>query len=185
MTTVTVLKFPTVDGAGHFLNRIEHLQTQHLITLHDAAIVSWPAGKKGPSTRQLVDLMSAGAMSGMFWGMLFGMLFFTPLFGMAVGAAFGALGGAFRDYGSDDEFIKQVRSQVTEGTSALFLMTSDAVVERVADAMQNAEFEIIATNLSKDQEQKLREAFGQQLSSGKPVMAIIEHLVGMPSTAGF
>jgi len=162
MATVTVLKFPTVEGADDALSRVQDLQKQHLIKLHDAAIVSWPAGKKSPRTRQLVDLVSAGALSGMFWGMLFGLIFFTPLFGMAVGAAFGALGGAFRDYGIDDDFIKRVRSQVTEGTSALFLMTSEAVMDRVADAMKSAKFEIIATNLSKEQEQKLREAFGQE-----------------------
>jgi len=162
MATVTVLKFPTVEGADDALSRVQDLQKQHLIKLHDAAIVCWPAGKKSPRTRQLVDLVSAGALSGMFWGMLFGLIFFTPLFGMAVGAAFGALGGAFRDYGIDDDFIKRVRSQVTEGTSALFLMTSEAVMDRVADAMKDAKFEIIATNLSKDQEQKLREAFGQE-----------------------
>src|ERR1700736_3362827 len=97
-------------------------------------------------------------MSGMFWRILLGFVFATPLFGMAVGAALGALGGAFRDYGIDDNFIKQVRSQVTEGTSALFLMTSDAVMDRVADAMKDVKFEFIATNLSKEQEQKLREA---------------------------
>jgi uncharacterized membrane protein len=44
----------------------------------------------------------------------------------------------------------------------LFLMTSEAVMDRVVDAMKNAKFEIIATNLSKEQEQKLREAFGQE-----------------------
>jgi uncharacterized membrane protein len=49
---------------------------------------------------------------------------------------------------------------VTEGTSALFLMTSDAVLDRVAEAMKDIQFEIIATNLSHEQEQKLREAFG-------------------------
>jgi uncharacterized membrane protein len=81
---------------------------------------------------------------------------------MAVGAAFGALGGAFQDYGIDDDFIKRVRSQVTQGTSALFLMTSEAVTDRVVDAMKNVKFEIIATNLSKEQEHKLREAFGQK-----------------------
>lgn len=62
---------------------------------------------------------------------------------------------------SDCNFIKRIRSKVTEGTSALFLMTSDAVMDRVADAMKNMKFEIIATNLSKDQEAKLHEAFGQ------------------------
>jgi uncharacterized membrane protein len=162
MATVTVLKFPTAEGAIAVLSRVLELQKQHLIKLHDAAIVSWPVGKKSPRTRQLVDLVSVGALSGMFWSMLFGMIFFTPLFGMAVGAAFGALGGAFRDYGIDDDFIKRIRSQVTEGTSALFLMTSEAVMDRVVDAMKDAQFEIIATNLSKEQEQKLREAFGQE-----------------------
>jgi uncharacterized membrane protein len=100
-------------------------------------------------------------MSGMFWGMLLGLIFAAPLFGMAIGAAFGALGGSFRDYGIDDDFIKKVREQVTEGTSALFLMTSDAVLDRVAEAMSHVKFEIIATNLSKEQEAKLHEAFGQ------------------------
>ena len=136
MATVTVLKFATPDGAQGALGKIQELQSQHLINLHDAAIVSWPAGKKSPSTKQLVNLVSAGAVSGMFWGMLFGLIFITPLFGLAIGAAVGALGGAFRDYGIDDDFIKKVRSQVTEGTSALFLMTSEAVVDRVADAMR-------------------------------------------------
>ena len=53
-----------------------------------------------------------------------------------------------------------MRSQVTEGTSALFLMTSGVVQDRVAEAVKaKADFEIIATNLSKDQEDKLRETF--------------------------
>ncbi len=162
MATVTVLKFPTAEGANEALLWVQHLQKQHLIKLHDAAIVSWPVGKKHPRTRQLVDLVSAGALGGMFWGLLFGLIFFTPLAGMAVGAAFGALAGAFRDYGIDDDFIKRIRSQVTEGTSALFLMTSEAVMDRVAGVMKNVQFEILATNLSREQEHKLREAFGQE-----------------------
>ena len=162
MATVTVLKFATAEGANNALSQVQDLQKQQLIKLHNAAIVSWPAGKKSPKTKQLVNLAGIGAMSGMFWGMLLGFIFATPLFGMAVGAAFGALGRAFRDYGIDDDFIKRVRSQVTEGTSALFLMTSEAVLDRVVDAMKNVKFEIIATNLSKEQEQKLHEAFGEE-----------------------
>ena len=161
MATVTVLLFPDATGANDTLERIRKLQQQQLITLRDAAVVSWPVGKKSPKIRQLIDLVGAGAMSGMFWGMLFGLIFLNPFFGMAVGATFGALGGAFADYGINDEFINRIRSQVTEGKSALFLMTSDAVVDRVADELKATKFEIIATNLSKEQEAKLREAFGQ------------------------
>ncbi len=162
MATVTVLKFPTTDGANSALTRLGELQKQALIKIHDAAIVTWPQGKKAPKTKQLVELVGMGAMSGMFWGTLLGFIFAVPLFGMAVGAAFGALGGAFRDYGIDDDFIKQVRTKVTEGTSALFLMTSDAVMDRVVDGMKGFKFEILATNLSKEQEQKLREAFAHE-----------------------
>jgi len=159
MATISVLKFSTADGAEQALGTVQSLSKQHLINLHDAAIVTWPEGKKKPKTRQLADLAGMGALDGAFWGMLFGLIFFVPFFGMALGAAMGALAGKFSDYGIDDDFIKSVQNQVTEGTSALFLMTSEAVVDKVADAMKGLDFEIAATNLSKEEEDALRGAF--------------------------
>ncbi len=159
MATITVLKFDNAEGAGEALDTVQSLTKQQLITLHDAAIVTWPEGKKQPKTKQLANLAGIGALDGAFWGMLFGLIFFVPFFGMAVGAAMGALSGKFADYGIDDDFIKSVQKQVTEGTSALFLMTSDAVMDKVADAFKGVEFELIASNLSKEQEDELRAAF--------------------------
>lgn len=159
MATITVLKFDNAEGAGEALDTVQSLSKQHLINLHDAAIVTWPEGKKKPKTKQLANLAGVGALDGAFWGMLFGLIFFVPFFGMAVGAAMGALSGKFADYGIDDDFIKSVQNQVTEGTSALFLMTSDAVMDKVADAFKGVEFELIASNLSKEQEDELRAAF--------------------------
>jgi uncharacterized membrane protein len=40
-------------------------------------------------------------------------------------------------------------------------MSSDAVMDRVSERLKNTKFEIIATNLSQDQEEKLRELFAQ------------------------
>mgnify|MGYP000075438437 CR=1 FL=1 len=159
MATLTVLKFDTPEGAAGMLDKIKSLQKQQLIKLQDAATVTWPEGKKGPKTKQAVNLAGLGALDGAFWGMLFGLIFFVPFFGMAIGAAMGALAGKFADYGIDDDFIKTIREQVTEGTSALFLMTSDAVVDKVADAFKDVQFELLTTNLSKDEEAQLREAF--------------------------
>ena len=161
MATLTVLKFPTASGADEMLSVLEGLQKQQLITIQDAAIVTWETGKKKPKTRQLQNMAGAGALMGAFWGMLFGLLFFIPILGLAVGAGMGALAGSFADVGIDDKFINQVRSQVTEGTSALFLMTSGVVQDRVAEAVKanGLTFEIIATNLPKEQEDKLRETF--------------------------
>ncbi len=112
------------------------MQTQQLINIQDAAVVSWEQGKKKPKTRQLNNLAGAGALGGAFWGMLFGLIFFVPLLGLAVGAAMGALTGSMADVGIDDKFINGVKQRVTPGTSALFLLTSDAVVDRVEGCLR-------------------------------------------------
>ena len=105
-----------------------------------------------------------GALDGAFWGLLFGLLFFIPFLGMAIGAGMGALAAHFADVGIDDNFIKEVRSQVTPGTSALFLMTQNAVQDRVLERAKTdlPKFELIASNLSKDEEAKLRDAFATE-----------------------
>jgi uncharacterized membrane protein len=162
MATLTVLKFSTPDGAQKMLSKVQALQKAELIKIQDAAIVSWPQGKKSPKTKQLVDLAGVGALQGAFWGMLFGLIFFVPFFGLAVGAAFGALGGKMADYGISDDFIKKTREKVTEGTSALFLMTSDAVQDKVLEELKGGEFELIASNLSKEQEDQLKAAFAEE-----------------------
>jgi len=163
MANLIVLKFPTSQGAEDMLQTLQILQKQQLIQIDDGAIVSWPAGAKSPKTQQLSQGAATGALAlgGAFWGMLFGLLFFVPFFGMAVGAAMGALAGHFAHYGIDENFIKQVRSQVTEGTSALFLLAREAVIDKVSDAVKGKQFEIISTSLSKEQEAELRETFGQ------------------------
>ncbi len=162
MTTLTVWKFSSPTGAGEALAKLANLQKQQLVEIQDAAIVEWSQGKKKPKTRQAVNLAGAGALSGAFWGMLFGILFFVPLFGMAVGAAMGALSGHFADYGIDDNFIKSVRDQVTEGTSALFLLTGSATVDKLQDELKGKMGTLIRSNLSKEQEAALNEAFGEE-----------------------
>jgi uncharacterized membrane protein len=162
MANLTVLKFETVDGAEKALKVVEDLSKKQLITLHDAAIVTWPEGKKKPKTKQLTSMTGVGALSGAFWGMLFGLIFFIPIFGLVVGAAMGALSGSMADVGISDDFIKSVRSKVTEGSSALFLMTSNAVQDKVVEAAKGMKFEIIASNLSKEEEDKLHAAFDEE-----------------------
>lgn len=161
MATLTVWKFSTADSADEAVRTLEQLQSQELIKVHDAAVVSWPADKKKPRTRQLHNMAGAGALGGAFWGLLFGLIFFVPLFGLAIGAAAGAIGGSFADVGIDDDFIKRVRQQVTPGTSALFALTSDAVVDRVRESFGGLQAELLETNLSKEDEAKLREVFAE------------------------
>ena len=162
MATLTVWKFQNPEGAEKAVQTLGDLQKQDLIKVHDAAVVTWAQGKKKPKTRQLTNLAGAGALGGAFWGLLFGLLFFVPLLGMAMGAAMGALSGSLTDVGINDEFINSVRSKVTPGTSALFVMTSDAVLDKVEAAFEGQDMELIQTNLSGEDEAKLRDAFGEE-----------------------
>jgi len=159
---LTVWKFDTAEGADAASHTLEELSRQDLVTIVDAATVSWPEGRKKPKTHQLTPTKSVGALGGAFWGMLFGLIFFVPFLGAAVGAASGALVAALTDVGIDDKFIDSVREQVTEGTSALFVMTQDAVLDKIRDAFAgHGHTELIFTNLSAEQEAALREVFNE------------------------
>jgi uncharacterized membrane protein len=161
MGTLTVWKFDSAGGAENALQLLKQLQKEELIRIDDAAYVSWPPDRKKPKTQQLHDMSGAGALGGSFWGLLFGLIFFVPLLGLAVGATMGALSGSMADVGIDDGFIKEVRENVTPGTSALFVMSSNAVPDKVLERFGTTGASLISTNLSSEQEAKLREAFSE------------------------
>ena len=162
MASLLVMKFAEAGGAEKALATLVDLSKQHLVELSDAAIVFWPEGKKRPKTRQAVNLTAAGALSGGFWGMLFGFIFFMPFLGAAVGAAMGALSGSMADIGINDDFINDCRDKITEGTSALFVLADTSAADRVVDALKEHQPEIISTNLSKEQEDQLKQAFAEE-----------------------
>jgi uncharacterized membrane protein len=163
MATLTAFRFETEDGAQQAVNTIEKLQKQALIQVHDAAIVTWPAGAKKPKTKHLGHMAGMGALDGAFWGTLFGIIFFVPFLGMAIGAAMGAIGANFKDYGITDDFIKSVRQKVTAGTSAVFLLTSGGVLDKIVQSTKSLpKFELITSNLSNEQEEALRVAFASE-----------------------
>ena len=160
MATLTVWKFDDAEAADLAVSTLEGLAKQQLITVQDAATVSWPSGAKKPKTRQLHSLTGAGALGGAFWGMLFGLLFFVPLLGMAVGAAMGALTGSLSDVGIDDDFIDAIKKNVTPGTSALFVLVRRATIDKVLKGLEPfaGKGKLLQTSLNKDQEESLREA---------------------------
>jgi uncharacterized membrane protein len=162
MATLTAWKFGSPYGADDALATLEKLQGEALIQVQDAAIVSWEPGKKKPKTREMHSPKKAGALGGAFWGFLFGLIFFVPFLGAAIGAGMGAMTGSLVDVGITDDFIDRVRKRVTPGTSALFLLSSDAVIDRVTTEFADSDAELISTNLSADQEAKLREAFAHE-----------------------
>jgi uncharacterized membrane protein len=68
MQRLTVWRFDCPSGAEDAVKTLQSLTQQDLITVHDAAVVSWEASKRKPKTRQLHDVAGAGALGGAFWG---------------------------------------------------------------------------------------------------------------------
>jgi uncharacterized membrane protein len=161
MANLTVWKFDAPDKAQQALDLLLGLSKQRLVEVIDAATVTWPADAKKPKTRHMTDLAGVGALDGAFWGMLLGWIFFMPFLGMAVGALTGALSGHFANYGIGSDFIETVRSKVTPGTSALFLLTGEVTRDKVAAAVREAGLhpELIQSNLSLAEEKQLKETY--------------------------
>jgi uncharacterized membrane protein len=162
MNTLTVWMFGTAVGADEALERLRPLAARGLISVDDAAVVSWPESRRKPKLREIGSLTGPGALWGGFWGLLLGLIFLVPLAGLAFGAAAGAVAGSLVDVGIDDAFVKRVRAEVKPGTSALFVVSHGAAVEQVAEALNDLEMHLVRSNLSEEQEQRLRDVFTEE-----------------------
>ena len=66
--------------------------------------------------------------------------------------------GLLSDYGIPDQFIKDLGSTITRGTSAIFLLIRNADQNKLLAGFSQYEGTILKTSLSKEQEEKLRAA---------------------------
>lgn len=159
MSELIVFAFSNDKGASEMDEAIKKLQKEQLITLEDAAIVIRKQDGK-VKVKQAMNLVGAGTLGGAFWGMLIGLLFFAPWLGLAVGAITGAITGKLTDYGIDDDFIHEVAETIEPGGSGLFLLISKWTEDKVLDELSRFNPKIVRTSLSKEEEHKLKAAFG-------------------------
>lgn len=159
MATLSAWRFDSSAGAEEATRIVQELSRAGVVPVLDVATVSWADGAARPTTRQVREGALPSTLGVEFWALLFGLIFLVPLLGAAVGSAAGARAGTLSDVGIDDGFIHKVRDQVTPGTSALFLHTADAAVDRLRPAFEGSRAELIVAQIGSDQEQALREVF--------------------------
>lgn len=161
MGTLAAWTFDTPTGADAAATALQSLEGEILVP-RDAATVSWELAWDKPRTQQLALTGPGGSLGSAFWGLLFGMVFFVPLLGAATSAAGGALAGSLTDIGIDDSFINKVRDQVRPGTSALFVLGPDAVLDTIESAFTgHRPIGKILTGLSTEQDRALRSVFAE------------------------
>jgi len=165
MSDLIVLGFQDKHQAAKVLAEINELEKEHLVELEDAAVVV--RDDKGKvKIKQTRDLASMSASGGFWWGGLLGMLMgwivLNPLLGWVTGAGLGtALGwlqGKSIDLGINDEFMKELGETLTPNSSAIFVLIRKATLDRVIDELKPFGGKLMHTSLSKEDEQKLKEA---------------------------
>ena len=166
MNTLTVWCFATPEAADNALPRMVSVVADGSANVDDSALVSWPPGRRKPSARPLGGLARPGRLWGGFWGLLLGLIFLTPLAGPTFGAAAGALAGSLSDFGVEDDFVLDVRAVVTPGTSAVFVVSTATSAERLAGALGALDIRTLSSRLSPEQEQRLRDALGEESTPG-------------------
>ena len=138
---------------------IHQLKKEELMVLKDASVViRKPDGKI--KVKQATHLVGAGMVGGAFWGMLIGLFFWLPWLGLAIGAIAGAISGSLMDYGINDDFIKEVGATIKPGGSALFLLIEKWTEDKALERLNKFNATIIRTSLTKEEEEKLKVAFG-------------------------
>lgn len=160
MTAFTVWKFEDPQGAAHASGLLKDAAREGMVKVMDHAVVSWPAGAAHPTTRHGHDDTWRGAGWGAFWGLLFGVLFAVPVVGAAAGAAGGLFARMREGLGITDEQLDRIRAEVTEGTSALFLVTEHADLDRLGERFRGVFTQLVDTNLTDAERSTLLEAMG-------------------------
>jgi uncharacterized membrane protein len=162
MSDLVAIAYDNLDTAQQVAANAAEAQKAHVLDLEDMVIVERQAD--GKVKLHQPSMAAAGAVSGALWGGLIGLLFFVPFVGMAIGAASGAAAGKMSDYGVDDNFMKQLGSELGEGKAAVVFLVRRVSVDKLLPEIK-VQGKVIQTSLDDETEQRLSDALA---SAGAP-----------------
>lgn len=160
MPSLTVWQYPTPLGVDAGELHLKRLQEQDALTVHDAVAMIWMPGAEEPEVRRLTHDTARAAGRGSVWGALVGTLVLAPVAGAAVGAATAAALARIRRTGIDDDFVSGVRDALRPGTSALFVLSSDARPDLLAEVLARSEATLLQADLDPRISDELRALLG-------------------------
>ncbi|MDS4019534.1 MAG: DUF1269 domain-containing protein [Candidatus Competibacter sp.] len=158
-STFVAVAYDDIYTAQEVRLRLLRMQKEYLIDLEDA-VVAVRDEKGKVKLHQIHNMTAAGAVSGSFWGLLIGLIFMNPLLGLAAGAAGGAISGALTDIGIDDNFMKNLATELKPGSSVLFVLVKHFTPDKVLVELEGTGGRLLKTSLSHEDEVKLQEVLG-------------------------
>ncbi|HYJ70667.1 MAG TPA: DUF1269 domain-containing protein [Nocardioidaceae bacterium] len=160
MTTFTVWKYDDPEGAARAASSLKAAESAGVVKIVDHAVLSWQEGTDKPELEHKQDSAKRGAGWGALWGILGGALFMVPVAGALIGAGIGALAKATDGTGITKGDLERIRTEVVPGTSALFMVTDEADVDRLGERFHGRDATLISTNLTDAERAILLETFG-------------------------
>jgi uncharacterized membrane protein len=130
--STTAWRFSGTEGADDAVLRLQQLDTQALIDVQDVAVLRWPQYAAAPQAQEHVT--DEGSKASSFAKKLM-------------------------KAGIDSSMVELVKRDMTPGTSALVLLSTDAAIDTVAQAFGGHAMELIRSDLSVQQEDQLRATF--------------------------
>lgn len=132
--STTAWRFKTTEGADDAVFKLKQLDTADLIDVQDVAVLRWPLHSTEPTAQEHVTDV-----------------------GSKVSSIISRLRGTGR---IDTMMIESVKGDMTPGTSAVVVLSTAAVVDTVAKAFQGQPMELVRSDLSIPEQDRLRAAFG-------------------------
>jgi uncharacterized membrane protein len=131
--STTAWRFTGTEGADDAVLRLKQLDGQDLIDVQDVAVLRWPHYASQPSAQEHVT---------------------------DEGSRVASMVSKLRGASIDSSMIESVKSEMTPGTSVLMVLSTDAAVDTVAKAFEGQNMELVRSDLSVQQQDRLRAVFG-------------------------
>ena len=157
-----VLAFDGIDTAAQALQSLEALHEEDKLVLKDAVVASMGENTVAQLTQwrsKTGKYVKGGAGVGLIAGLLLG----GPIVGLVGGAASELWYRHLKDFGLDDDMVKEISESLKPGSSALFLLVEagSADVDQAIQAVHDLHGRVLKTSLSEEQEKALRTSLEQ------------------------
>jgi len=130
----TAWRFSGTEGADEAILKLKQLEAAKLIEVQDVTVIRWPQYAAEPTVREHVT---------------------------EEGSKVSSLMHKFTHAGIDSTMIESAKGDMTQGASVLVLLTVEAPVEAVAKAFDEEGVELIRSDVSVQDQDRLRAALGE------------------------
>ena len=161
MSQLLVITFGDRETAGQAAERLKGLQKGHGIDISDMAVVEKDGDGKVHVHHGIDSTTAGGAFVGGALGLLLGLVFF-PVAGLAIGALAGGFIGRSLHQNVDKKLVEDVTADLSENTSALFVMGSSSSPSAVIGALEPYKGKVYQTTLDSEAEAQIQAALDRE-----------------------